>query len=800
MNKFVSSDFICPICNFSLRIDNCEERTTTECPNCSSKVIPAPKSSNRTAGEDFADIKSAPALLAFVNTYFDDRLDDDFFNSPSTFTSRFVDATVKNALLYTANDPIAWKAEFERLLLPLEKKLCYIEKLPKKIAKEHLADNLGEQTYLFDVYESSLKYLAPYIEAIKSSISLAIERAEKYGIDKSDAKQMQERFDAFELRVKELCQKDLPGDPTELEAVKQARSQRDAKINEALMAMGVSAEDTYISANSLVKKHKNAQALDMFRQLGAYKDSLDQITELNCYKKFDDIRSIAGKLYLTKKNQSFVFPKNAEKVPLYDLIPLNEQNPDLVAIDTPTHKIVATYADKIYHLNKDKQLTCLDLQDNINRLVLLDGKTYLFDATSKFYSFDDLCKLVVASREKVVIEKGRHKGKLRHTDTDLLLIDLSSEEMTLCDFGICDIVCTCNNYVFYTKKNPAVAGSPKQLIGYNVITGKKVILPQNVYKIHAVIDEYIIYTVLKSSPYNLSLRAFSCGVTSFERVLEDNVLDFSAVIDKKVYFSVGSYDMRVLCRIDPTTLERNEIQRGIKAKSGSEILITKDGWIYFKKGEGLNTALARCRTDGSDFSVICAGFERFAGSTPFIRGYIYYIDTNNSLCRVLISGHSFQLISDNIVKDLGILCVHNEKICFARNEYVGKCALVSNASSKRAPKAIVQTDKYSLSLYTCNFDGSDLQKICFDIDHVWQLCRNSLLIKRIDTQRYIAKNKRAFVENTTTYYDVIDLCNPSKINPLVSFKEPDFTKNIPKGSTPVSLCEQAKAEKLPPIK
>ena len=47
------------------------------------------------------------------------------------------------------------------------------------------------------------------------------------------------------------------------------------------------------------------------------------------------------------------------------------------------------------------------------------------------------------------------KGKLRKTDTDLICVDLSTEEMTLCDFSIEGIVCVCDNCVFYTKKETA---------------------------------------------------------------------------------------------------------------------------------------------------------------------------------------------------------------------------------------------------------------------------------------------------------------------------------------------------------
>lgn len=802
MNKFVFSDFICPICKFPLNFDSENEHAQMMCPNCSNKVEPINAAlAQRRDNASFPDIRNAPALFAFVDTYFESSIGDDFFTSCDSFTVKTVDDTVANTLLYTANEPLAWRAEFERLLLPMEKKLAYLEGLPEKIAKEHLDDKLGEQMYFFDIYESTLKELGPHIERIRPKLDFALERAEKFGMEKDCIKALKDRLCALEARVCELSKEEnLPKDPVLLDAVKEARQKRDARINEALIAMGVSAEDTYVSAVGLVKKKKNAQALDMFRQLGSYKDSAEQISELNCYKKFDDIRSIAGKLYLCQKKQAISAKNKSHQTALYDLIPLDEQNPELVPLDTPMHKIIATYADKIYHLNKDKQLTCLDLQDSINRAVLLDGKSYLFDEHTKFYSFDGLCKLAVAAKEQVIIEKGRHKGKLRATDTDLLLIDLSSEEMTLCDFGIDDIVCICDSYIFYRKENNAIPGeSGKQLIGYNVVTGKRVTMPQNVYKVHAVVDEYVIFSYQKSSPYNLSLRALSCGVTSFERVLEDNILDFSGVIDQKIYYSVGSYDMRVLCRIDPVTLERREIQRGIKAKSGSEILLVREGWMYFKKGDDKNTVLARCRPDGSDYSVVCSSFERFACSMPFIRGYVYYFDTNGSLCRVLISGRAHKVISDNIVKDMGILAFYDGKICFARHEYAGKCAVVKQSFTKKATSSIVQTDKYSLSLYTCNLDGSQLCKLCFDFDYVWQLSRSSLLIKRVQIDRFIEKNKRSVIEYAKTYYEILDLCDPSKPKLLASFENADASKGLPKGIIHVTLKDEAKDKKLPPI-
>lgn len=802
MNKSVLTDLICPICGFALRVDGENDASLIMCPNCSNKVVPVNASTaNRVDNASFPDIRNAPAIFAFVDTYYESSVDDDFFTSADSFSVKMVDDAVSNALLFTASEPLAWKAEAERILLPMEKKLRYLEALPDKIAKEHLEDNLGEQNYLFDIYESTLLSFLPYIEKIKPSLDFALERANKFGMDEGTLISLKERFDSLQRRVSDLCGNDnLPKEPVLLEAVKEARAKRDARITEALIAMGVSAEDTYVSAMGLVKKKKNAQALDMFRQLGTYKDSAEHIAELDSYKKFDDIRSIAGKLYLCRKNDQSSAKKKVRPVTLYDLIPLNEQNTSLIPIDTPVHKIIATYADKIYYLNREKQLTCLDLQDNVNRSVLLDGKSYLFDTDTKFHSFNGICKLAVAAREQVIIEKGRNKGKLRPTDTDLLIIDLSKEEMTLCDFGIDDIVCICDSYIFYCKDNNALSGeSGKVLMGYNVITGKRITMPQNVYKVHAVVDEYIIFSYQKSSPYNLSLCALSCGVTTFERVLEDNVLDFSGVIDKKIYYSVGSYDMRILCRIDPVTLERREIQRGIKARSGSEILLVREGWMYFKKGDGKNTVLARCHPNGSDYRVVCNDFDRFACQMPFIRGYLYYIDTDGSLCRVLISGHSQKVISDNIVKDTGILSFYGGKICFARNEYAGKCAVVKPASKKGAASTIVQTDKYSLSLYCCELDGTNLCKLCFDFDHVWQLSKSSLLIRRIMTDKFIAKNKRTVIENTKVFYEVLDLNEPSKIRSLACFENTD-PKSSAKGLTPVILNDTAKSEKLPPIK
>lgn len=802
MNKFVLSDFICPICNFPLRYDSKNGDEKIACPNCSNKVLPVSASLARKAETDsFPDIRSAPALYAFVDTYYQSSLDDGFFTSADSFTVKTVDDTVANALIYTACEPIAWRAEIERLLLPMEKKLEYVETLPEKIANAHLDDNPGEQMYYFDIYESTLRAFVSHIEKSRAALDFAFGRAEKFGMDEDTKQALKERLETLEARVSELAKNDnLPKDPTQLEALKQATAKRDARITEALMAIGVSAEDTYVSANGLVKKKKNAQALDMFRQLGYYKDSAEQAAELDCYKKFDDIRSIAGKLYLCKKRHANPLHKISEKLALYDLIPLDDPESAPDVLSNPIHKIIETYGDKIYHLNKDNQLTCLDLQDDINRDVLLDGKTYLFDENTKFYSLDGLCKLAVAAKERVVIEKGRNKGKLRKTDTDLLIIDLSSEEMTLCDFAIDDVVCICDSYIFYRKDNNALSKEGgKLLIGYNVVTGKRITMPQNVYKVHGVIDEYIIYSQQMSSPYNLSLRVLNCGVTTFERVLEDNILDFSGIIDKKIYYSVGSYDMRVLCRIDPNTLERHEIQRGIKAKSGSEILLVREGWMYFKKGEGQNTALARCRPDGSEYSVICQNFERFACKMPFIRGFLFYIDVDGSLCRVYISGHSPRVISNNVVKDMGILAFHKGKIYFARNEYTGKCAVVKPGLTKKMASSIVQTDKYSLSLYSCELDGTNLCKICFDFDYVWSLSRSTLLIKRIKTDRFITKNKFLIIEKDNTYYDVVDLDEPSKIKPLASFDNSGVLNTLPKGATPVALKDDAKAEKLPPI-
>ena len=799
MNKFVFSDHICPICGFSLIYDEKNDALRIQCPNCDASVTPVfAASAKRIFENSFPDIRNAAPLLAFVDTYYQNSINDDFFTAFDTFTDQTVDEAVKNALLYTANDPLAWQAEYERLVLPMEKKLEYLQKLPERIANEHLSDNLCEQEYFFDVYQSTLKEFLPYIETVTPKLDFALERAEKFGMNKNEIAVLKDRFQKLVLHVTELCdEKNRANTPTQLDAVKKSMQQRDARITEALMAMGVSAEDTYSSASALVKKKRCAQALDMFRQLGAYKDSSEQISEIDCYKKFDDIRSVAGRLYLFQKKKE-LGKKNTSTKTLFELTPLSD-NDALDALDAPIHKIIATYADKIYYLDKEDQLTCLDLQDNINRLVLLDGKSYLFNSETVFYSFDGLSKLAVAANEKVVIEKGRNKGKLRPTDTDVLIIDLSKEEMTLCDFSVEDIDCICDSYVFYRKNNALSTNDTSPLIGYNVITGKRITMPPNVYKIHAVVDEYIIFSYKKESPYNLTLCALSCGATSFERVLEDNVLDFSGVIEKKVYYSIGSYDMRILCRIDPVTLERSEIQRAIKAKSGSEILLVRDGWIYFKKGNDKNTVLARCHTDGSEYHVVCTNFKRFACKMPFIRGFVYYIDTNENLCRSLISGHCNITISDNIVKEIGILSFHQGKIYFARNEYTGKCASFKLSTKRRTGSSIVQTDKYSLSLYSCDLDGRNIRKLCFDFDYVWQLTKTQLLINRVITDRFIEKNKTTVIENPKTYYEVINLNEPSKIHELACFEDKNFNAKRIKGSLAVKLQGEATDQKLPPI-
>ena len=87
MNKFVFSDFICPICKFPLNFDSENEHAQMMCPNCSNKVEPINAAlAQRRDNASFPDIRNAPALFAFVDTYFESSIGDDFFTSFDSFT------------------------------------------------------------------------------------------------------------------------------------------------------------------------------------------------------------------------------------------------------------------------------------------------------------------------------------------------------------------------------------------------------------------------------------------------------------------------------------------------------------------------------------------------------------------------------------------------------------------------------------------------------------------------------------------------------------------------------------------
>ena len=250
-------------------------------------------------------------------------------------------------------------------------------------------------------------------------------------------------------------------------------------------------------------------------------------------------------------------------------------------------------------------------------------------------------------------------------------------------------------------------------------------------EICTVYDNKVVYTLQKPNKYNRDIMVLDMA-TGKSNVIEKNVYKFFKVVEGKVYYLVGNDEYCPLVRNSFEGDAREEIMQNIE-----EIVCDIGGWLYVRKGSGVNSLLVKVSADGKKRVVLCAHLKQFIG---FYGNLIYYRDYADNLRSVRIDGKNDISVAKNIEEVYPL----DKNLYYTRREKV-------------------DCENKALSIYKMDKDGRNVRKVVFDVDKVGSDELNSkLYFKKDSVARYkvYAPNKEAeatIVDFPLTKYYIMDM-------------------------------------------
>ena len=501
----------------------------------------------------------------------------------------------------------------------------------------------------------------------------------------------------------------------------------------------------------------SSTGLETFIKIRDYKDSaayIDRINSLNFM--FGRLIDTNGRLYFVEVKQAKAFnvneeaPKEGEnteedmeksyKGASYSIYLVENGRKAEKPIAATVTKIICTYNGKIYYLEGNKNIKCLDTRTNTvstidkpekgGDFVGLDiGDEKNVPLKINKGSAFMLKKLLHGTKATIMQKKGclRRKKPVEtvvesKNNAQLVVVDMVQNKMNVIT-EVVDVMDAFDDLVFYTKVETLTQKKTDKKgkeTTYNIEKVKfyclhtdtmtsEEILDEHA-RIHAVHDGKVVYSRYNPSNYNMNLFVYDLKDHS-QTLIEDNIYDFFNVIDGKVYYIVGSYYNRIMYANDFDGNDRREIGVNIE-----NIFDTINGWMYALKGRGHNTLLLKISTDGKRRVNLAFRFKELV---EFTAGYLYYINYDNELCVTRSDGKKFRVITNNVT-DADDVVIDKRCIYVLRKETID-----------------VIDDKYysASSLYSMDLDGNNVKKLCYGIDSI----SNSDVM---DNRIFIHVNKR----------------------------------------------------------
>lgn len=737
---------------------------------------------NNAVANFMATIDNADSALAYLNSFFE-TFNWAEFNETAELTVASVDKMVETNLIKSAANPSTWELQFKSVATPLLKKVEGLKDLEAKFFSIYIENaDFTDAIRVFDIYSRvSAKILAEK-DAVIAKLDSAIKFAKKYGAGADLVKELTASLDAVKKAVESVKEiktyKELPG-------FDKAEKEKSEKFITELKKKGVNAEEVYnIASKAFNAGDRGRDVLAKFHKIVGYKDAQEKKNALDVWVRFgnsdEELIKLGEKYYILRNaTASYFNPADKEeegkkgkkeKVSEAELAAKEAEDAELASMkckelvevshgkksDTPAvtriTKLLAHYGTHLYYIKDNKTLCVFDSTVQNEAIVEIDkakvgayqsitnGEIKCYFYTNMMYMRKKLeAKIEKLGCFKALFKKNKEVVITSDNNYELIAIDLATNEVTTAIEEIVDVTDVYGDEIFFTKVIDDEGVKRTEFCAFNTITKEQRKVLEQDNEIVDVVDGKVIYMTWQPTRYNRDLYAkdFKTGEVV---LLERNMLDFFKTINGRVYFTVGNYYEKSLFSVAIDGTDRCEILQnanGIDARNTSVL----GGWIYLKKGTGLNSILYKISADGKKTILLCTQFDKVVLVKDML---MYYKNTQGTLCSVRLDGTDYK----ELVKNINVVSVDDNFIFYTRREFVGK-KIDRSIAGVFGPAE----NMYSNSLYKIDTTGHNVVKLAFDVTAVVEnkYNKNELYLSKNEIKTYEILTPVQGKKNQITY-------------------------------------------------
>jgi len=734
-NKVKLVNLSCPSCGGKLVAE--ENTKKLVCQSCNNLVMPVAESSSTSNNIQsqmsikIDGINNPSSGIAFVEQFFQNFEWESFQIDTTLYSIASIDRLVENLKTTSADNPQTWLIQFESLATPVQKKIEGLSQIEQQIEALYLPNLVNDAFSKFDNMQSVVRLLKQNKDRIIKVLNQSIELCKRYGLDLKNLTILEKRSLLIDESISELKLYDYLEDMPLIESKK---GKIDKQIAKRLQAVDINADKTYEDGVKHYKQGDYNKALELLLIVKEYKNSYQIIQKIQRDYQFDSYLEISDKPYIY--TQPAVLATNTQ-LPFQakNLYQVKDQLGKQPAVVKNIRQRLNTYGNKFFFIDSKNEICVYD-QNKIRKLGKFTG------VLSNFQSYLDTSgtqeRFLVSKDFGETLNKARVDSSLNPNLFYLAALNYQKETFNITLKNISDLVGIYDEkivyYAFPQEANSDKYLFEKNLFVYDIKTQKTTTIGDSKDSFQEFYNEFAVVLRKNGGKSNFDLIIVSL-IDQSEIMIEKNVFDYFKVINNRFYYNVGSKENHSLISNGLERASRVQVLRYMK-----EVLFTQDHHLYILQGNLYRSGLIRFDTSTGKSQLVIDDLDEIYG---FKYGYIFYKDSEGSLCRVRMDGANRQILSEDAgdiitIKNnfiyysileneknnqdsqstptnpsSGLLKLYNERFNQART-LISK---ISNSINKATgvSSSLNIFSRQVRSLYRMNADGHAKQKLAYDI-------------------------------------------------------------------------------------